>query len=89
MQSGHQQFNNYWLFTLALFWPLKKENAQGNEKKESIEVVLEKYLVEADQLFDNGQYNECYEVLKTLRVSNMQFNLFIRKRNIILFFCKL
>lgn len=54
---------------LALFWPLSKEKkTDESDISAADKKIIAEGLKEADQLYDNGQYNDCYDFLSKLYV---------------------
>ncbi|CAG9796668.1 unnamed protein product [Diatraea saccharalis] len=49
---------------LAFVWPVKKQN-----KEQSSNIDVTPVLVTADNLFENGHYEECYNLLSSCKVS--------------------
>ncbi|XP_011555169.3 regulator of microtubule dynamics protein 1 [Plutella xylostella] len=54
------------LTALAFFWPIKsKQSIEGSQKNQSQTI-----LAEADKLFENGHYEQCYQLLSSDGVDN-------------------
>lgn len=51
---------------LAFIWPAKKINKEST--KSSVDTVTS-VMEHADSLFENGHYEECYNILKSCKVS--------------------